>query len=268
MKCYVAGIDIGSGTTKCIIIDANYKTIARDIRKTSADFESVVTESLNSALSQAKITQDRIAYIATTGLGRYSISFRDIQITDITCVGKAVNKLFSNKVEFVLDIGAQSTRAIRLWKEGKVKEFRTNEKCAAGSGAFLQRVAKYLEVPLETLGDLGMKTQKSRTISSICAVLAESEIINHVSDSVPIEEIVRGVYESLVERAQAQLRRVGLNGSIALVGGVALQKGMIDVCKQKFGINVLVPSEPQMVAAFGAAILGLQRLAKRDKKVA
>jgi len=150
---------------------------------------------------------------------------------------------------------------------GKVHEFHTNEKCAAGSGAFLVRAARYLEVPLESLGEISMESQSPRMISSVCAVLAESEIINHVSDGIAVKDIVRGLHESLAERALTQLRKVRMDGPLALVGGVALQRGMIEACRRKFGVPVIVPDEPQYATALGAAVLGMQRAKKRAAEV-
>jgi predicted CoA-substrate-specific enzyme activase len=258
----IAGIDLGNGTTKCVITDENLNVIAKSAAGTKADFEAVAGQVLDEALAGASLSRGDLAYIATTGLGRYSVSFRDIQITEITCGAKGAYYLFPS-TKFVLDIGAQSTRAIKLRENGRVKEFQTNEKCAAGSGSFLEKAAKYLEVPIEELGERSLRAEASQPISSVCAVLAESEIINHVSEDRPVDDIIRGIHESLADRAMAQLKRIGFDGELTLIGGVALQAGMVEVCKEKFGVKVNVPEEPSFVAALGAAILGRSRLEKK-----
>lgn len=137
-----------------------------------------------------------------------------------------------------------------------------NEKCAAGSGGFLERAAKYLEVPLEKIGLLSLSAERPQPISSVCAVLAESEIINHISDGASVENILRGIHDSLADRALGLLKRVGLDGEITFIGGVALQDGMLAAAREKFGFPVNVPDRPEYTAAYGAAVLGLQRYRK------
>jgi (R)-2-hydroxyacyl-CoA dehydratese activating ATPase len=257
----VAGIDLGSGTTKCVLVDGDRVVRGRGLVRTKADFEKVAQESLDAALADARLPTDAVAYTATTGLGRYAIPFRDIQITDLTCGARGAAALFRSG-RFVLDIGAQCSRAIRLRDGGKVKEFHMNEKCAAGSGGFLERAAKYLEVTVADIGPLSLAAATPQPISSVCAVLAESEIINHVSEGVSVENILRGIHNSLADRALSLLKRVGLDGEVTLIGGVALQGGMVAALRDKLGVPVNVPEEPQLTTAFGAALLGLQRLRK------
>ena len=263
----VAGIDLGSGTTKCVLVDADLAVRGRGLVRTKADFGKVAREALDAALANARLPADAVAYTATTGLGRYAIPFRDIQITDLTCGARGAAALFPS-TRFVLDIGAQCSRAIRLRDGGKVKEFHMNEKCAAGSGGFLERAAKYLEVTVADIGALSLAAGKPQPISSVCAVLAESEIINHVSEGVSVENILRGIHNSLADRALSLLKRVGLDGDVTLIGGVALQAGMVAALQDKLGVPVNVPEAPQLTAALGAALLGLQRLRKLGAPVA
>ena len=255
----VAGIDLGSGTTKCVLVDGDQVVRGRGLVRTKADFEKVAREALDTALADAGLSPESVAYTATTGLGRCAIPFRDIQITDLTCGARGAATLFPS-TRFVLDIGAQCSRAIRLRDGGKVKEFHMNEKCAAGSGGFLERAAKYLEVTLADIGPLSLAAGQPQPISSVCAVLAESEIINHVSEGVSVENILRGIHNSLADRALSLLKRVGLDGEVTLIGGVALQAGMVAALRDKLGVAVNVPEEPQLTTALGAAVLGLQRL--------
>jgi|CXWL01.1.fsa_nt_gi predicted CoA-substrate-specific enzyme activase len=259
---YVAGIDLGAGATKTVIIDDDGTVRGRGLARTKADFEAVARRSLDAACEEAGISRDEIAYVASTGLGRYSLSFRDIQITDLTCAARGAHALFPEAL-FALDMGAQCTRAIALRDSGKVKTFRSNEKCAAGSGGFLERICRYLEVQLEQIGDLSLEAKNPQPISSVCAVLAESEIINHVSEGRTVADIICGAHESLAARALSQLRMVGFTGLVIFIGGVALQQGMVVACRNQFGGEVRVPSYPAHVVAYGAAILGLQRFRKR-----
>jgi len=257
----VAGIDVGCGSTKCVILDDRKSVRGRGLARTKADFEQVSGAALDAALAEAGVRRDDLDYVATAGLGRYSVSFRDIQITDLTCAARGAHYLFPT-TRFVLDMGAQSTRAVRLTEDGKIKEFHMNEKCAAGSGGFLERVGKYLEVPVQDMGEISLRSKTPTTISSICAVLAESEIINHVSEGQSVEDIIAGIHFSLADRAMLQLKRVGLNGELTFVGGVARQAGMVRAAREKFGVPVNIPEYPEYVVALGAALLGLRRAHK------
>src|SRR5215475_6206257 len=222
----IAGIDIGSGTTKCVLVDEACRVRGRGQAKTKADFEQVTREALAAAEDDARVSAGEVAYLATTGLGRYAVAVRDIQITDLTCGARGAAALFPG-TRYVLDIGAQCSRAIKLRDGGKVKEFHMNEKCAAGSGGFLERAAKYLEVAVADIGALSLRAGRPQAISSVCAVLAESEIINHISEGVTVENILRGIHNSLSDRALSLLKRVGLDGEVTVIGGVALQAGMV-----------------------------------------
>jgi predicted CoA-substrate-specific enzyme activase len=257
-----AGIDLGSGFSKAVVYRDDGVVLGRALAKTRADFDKGARDVLDEALAIADLPPSGVAYTCTTGLGRYAVPFRDIQVTEITAAARGAWTLFP-QAPFVLDVGAQSTRGIRLRDNGKVKEFNTNEKCAAGGGAFLVRAAKYLEVPLDSLGHLSIEAKGAQPISSVCAVLAESEIINHVSENVPIGDLARGMHESMADRAMGLLKKVGLNGPLALVGGVALQEGFVEACRRRFNVPLFVPEHPQFVAALGAAVLGMQRAKKR-----
>jgi len=258
---FAAGIDMGAKLTKAVILDGERRVVAKSSVRTRPDFAAIAQEVLDLALKEAGLKQTDVSYIATTGFGRYNVPFRDIQITDITCVARGAVFLFP-KTRCVLDIGAQSTRALRISETGKVLEFRTNDKCAAGAGGFIERAAKYLEVTIEQVGDLSMQADKPQTISSVCAVLAESEIINHVSAGESVENILRGVHISLASRALALLKRAGLEEEVTFVGGVAHQKGMVKALEETLKKKVNVSDQPEMVGALGAALLALKRLEK------
>ncbi len=258
---FVAGVDMGAKSTKVVIMDDQKNMRGKSAVRTRPEFTAVAKEALGLALDQAGVQERELSYIATTGFGRYNVPFRDIQITEITCVGRGAVHLFP-KTRCILDIGAQSTRAIRVLESGKVREFRTNDKCAAGAGGFIERAAKYLEVKIEEVGELSLRSDQPQTISSVCAVLAESEIINHVSNGQSVENILYGVHQSLASRALALLKRVGLEEEITFVGGVARQKGMVKALEETVKKKVNVSEEPQMVGALGAALLALKRLEK------
>lgn len=264
---FVAGIDMGAKSTKVLILDEEKRIQGKSVVKTRVDFPAVAKEAVNTALQQAGLKEKDLSYIATTGFGRYNVPFRDIQITEITSAARGAVFLFP-KTRCVLDIGAQSTRAMRVLDTGKVRNFRTNDKCAAGAGGFIERASKYLEIKIEEVGDLSIQATKPQTISSVCAVLAESEIINHVSSGEKIEDILRGVHNSLASRALALIKRAGLEDEVTFVGGVARQKGMVKALEETVKTKVNVSEEPDMIGALGAALLALRRLEKirQDKE--
>lgn len=269
---YTAGIDIGSGLTKAVILGERDRGATPTILGTSQTrsgihMEKAAQRALGEALTNAGLDREALDYVATTGFGRYALGTRDIQITEITSGAKGANYFFPG-VTSVLDIGAQSTRAILSDSKGKVKQFKTNAKCAAGSGSFISRAAKYLLVKLEDVGDLALDAENPQPISSVCAVLAESEIINHVSTGAATEDILRGIYDSLADRSAALLRRVQLGDELVFIGGVARQRGMVKALEDHLGIHVRVPEECEYVCAVGAGILGFQRLDLRDAELA
>lgn len=258
----VAGIDCCTGFTKAVIIAADEargpaRIAGRGRAKSGVDSDLAASTALRSALQHACLAQEDLAYIATTGFGRYGVSFRDIQITEITSAARGAHFLYP-ETRTILDVGSQTTRAVAS-DHGKVKAFKSNDKCAAGSGMFITRAAKYLEVPLEQVGELSLHATHPQPISSICAVLAESEIINHVSLGVSVEDILRGIHDSLAERAGMLLKRVGMADSVTFIGGVALQAGIVRALQVKLKVKVTVPDGCEYACALGAALLGLQR---------
>ncbi len=278
MPC-VVGIDVGTGFTKAVLVDveeersegesgrAKQPILGRGIVRTGAYLEEVAKRALDLALREAGRDRHDIVYIATTGFGRYAVGFRDIQITEITSGARGARWFFPEATA-VLDIGNQSTRAIRLDAHGKVSAFKMNEKCAAGSGSFLMRAAKYLQIEVEEIGEFSLRAARPQPISSVCAVLAETEIINHVSAGAAIEDIVRGIHNALADRAALLLRRVGVGSDggrspqLIFIGGVARQRGMIAALEERLGMTVCVPPQCEFTCAVGAALLGLHRWRK------
>jgi len=260
----IAGIDSGSGFTKAVIV-AEHGFLGRPVvlgrgsTKTGVNMEESASRALSVAVEEAALDREQISYIATTGFGRYSIGFRDIQITEITSGARGAYHLVP-EADLVLDIGSQSTRAISLKENGKVLSFKTNDKCAAGSGSFIQRAAKYLQVDPQEVGDLALNATSPQPISSVCAVLAESEIINLVSTGLSVPNIMRGIYDSLADRAALLLKRVGPGQQLVFIGGVATQRGMVKALEERLGLAITVPLDCEYVCALGAALLGLKRL--------
>jgi predicted CoA-substrate-specific enzyme activase len=272
----VGGIDVGSGLTKAVLLGwsgnlaastagapaedfaSHVRILGRGSTRTGVEMEKAARTALDQAREAAGVAPSEIDYIAATGLGRYSIGFRDIQITEITSDARGAHFLYPSAAA-VIDIGSQSTRAISLTETGRVHLFKTNDKCAAGSGSFIVRAARYLQVGLESVGDLAVQANNPHPISSICAVLAESEIINHVSAGVTVPNILAGIYDSLADRSALLLKRVGHVDELVFVGGVARQQGAVRALERRLKIPIHVPEHCEYVCALGAALLGLKR---------
>ncbi|MBI3270121.1 MAG: 2-hydroxyglutaryl-CoA dehydratase [Planctomycetes bacterium] len=258
---HVAGVDVGSGTTKVVIMGEGRRVLGVSELRSGADLEAAAVEGLEKACRVARVDHARIAYVAATGYGRYQVGFRDVQITEITCHARGAHYLFPG-TRCVLDVGAQCTRAINVDFHGRVRKFRSNDKCAAGAGRFLERVAKALEVDLEQLGELSLRSKEPQPISSVCAVLAESEVINHVSQERKTEDILNGVHRSIVDRLAALLRQVGLESEVTLTGGVARNIGIVRLLEARLERQVNVSSDAPLAGALGAAVLALERMRK------
>jgi predicted CoA-substrate-specific enzyme activase len=262
---HTAGIDIGTALTKAVIVSGGNgeapRVLGRGMVKTGVHLEKAAAAALVEARDMAHLGPRETPYVVATGFGRYSPGFRDTQVTEITSAARGAWFLFPES-STVLDIGSQSTRAVGLTGNGRVRAFKTNDKCAAGSGSFIVRAAKYLQVDMSKVGELALNAENPQPISSICAVLAESEIINHVSAGVSVEDILGGIYDSLASRAGLLLKRVNLGAELTFIGGVARQRGMIKALEQRLQVKVNLPEHCEYVCALGAALLGLSRLEK------
>lgn len=260
----LAGIDCGTSFTKAVLLSQDHGTLrvlGKGRWRSGINVDEAAGQALRQALEQSGLERSQLDYVAATGFGRYSVSFRDIQVTEITTAARGAH--FTNPgITTILDIGGQCTRAIGITETGKVRQFKSNDKCAAGSGMFIQRAARYLEIPLEAVGELSLRATHPQPISSVCAVLAESEIINHVSAGVSVEDILRGIHESLADRAGSLLKRVEMKGELTLIGGVAKQAGIVKAIEDRLRVKAHVPEDCDFVCALGAGLLGLKRLAR------
>lgn len=259
-----AGVDIGAGTTKAVLMDDGGRIVAKLSQKSGARLDVAGSRALAAVLEQAGLRREDLAYVASTGYGRYQMPERDIQITEVTCHARGAAYLYPG-TSSLLDIGAQSTRAIRIDARGRVTRFRMNDRCAAGAGRFLERIARAMEVPLEELGPLSLRASDPQAISSICAVLAESEVINLVTSGKATEDILMGAHLSIADRALALLRQVGADGEVTVTGGVVLNPGMLVALERRLGKPVHASADTVFAGAIGAALLGFVRLRKRGE---
>ncbi len=253
------GLDIGAGSVKGVLLEDGKTIIAKDMDKTGGKPLESSERLFKKILEQNGLKRSDISYLTTTGFGRYLFPDRDLQLSDITTNASGAKFLFP-KTSTVVDIGTQSTRAISIDEKGKVMKFKFTEKCAAGAGRFIERCSKYLQIPIPELGPLAMKAKEPLTISSVCAVLAETEIINFVTLEKEVSDIVMGVLLSIATRATTLLRRVGLKPELTLTGGLVYNQGMVKALETKTGMTLNVSPLGHYASAIGAARLGFRRL--------
>jgi predicted CoA-substrate-specific enzyme activase len=249
----VAGIDIGSITAETVILKDD-RILGYSILPTGANSRTAAERSLAVALEQAKIRPEDLFGIVTTGYGRASFHLSHKRITEITCHARGAF-FVRPETRTVIDIGGQDSKVIRLDGQGRNVDFQMNDKCAAGTGRFLEVMARALEVDLEDLGRLSRSAQRTIQISSMCTVFAESEVVSLIAGNQPKEMIIRGLHDAIADRILGLVRRVGVEEGVTLTGGVAKNEGVVRALGERLGVKLFVPPEPQIIGALGAALL-------------
>ncbi|MCX5774446.1 MAG: acyl-CoA dehydratase activase [Fusobacteria bacterium] len=260
-KLYVVGMDSGSTSTNVVIINRNREIVSSSIVPTGAKSSKSAELALELALKEANIVRDDIALIVGTGYGRYTIDVVEENITEISCHAKGAHFL-NPLVRTVIDIGGQDSKVISLDESGSVKGFVMNDKCAAGTGRFLEMIARSLEISLETMATEGLNWHEDLTITSVCSVFAESEVVSLIANNKERSDIIHGVNKSIASKTVSLVERVGKNGVFMMTGGVAKNSGVLAEISRCLGSEVYVSSEPQICGALGAALLGLERIEK------
>ncbi len=256
---YVMGIDSGSTSTNAVIMDQDRKIKAFSVVRTGAKSGVSAERALNDVLEKAGLTREDISWIVSTGYGRVSISFADENVTEISCHGKGAH-YFNPKIRTILDIGGQDSKAIRLNENGEVKDFVMNDKCAAGTGRFLEMIARTLEVSLDELGAIALTSQEKIEITSMCSVFAESEVISLIANNKEKADIADGVCHAIANKASGLLRRVGMEPEFMMTGGVAKNPGVVRAVEEKIGSKLYICEEPEIVGAAGAAVYALEKM--------
>ena len=250
-----AGIDIGSTMTKVIVMDQQEKILASIIGPTGAEHRHLALKVMDEALQKAGLTLEEIDFIVATGYGRISVPFADKQITEITCHARGIRSLFP-AARIIIDIGGQDSKGIKLDSDGKVANFVMNDKCAAGTGRFLEVIAETLGIKLDQLGDISLKAETFVKISNTCTVFAEHEVTSRLSEGASISEIVAGLHESIAGRIVNMVRQLGIEKDVVVTGGGAKNIGLVRAIENKVGFLALVPPEPLLTGALGAALIG------------
>ena len=263
MKAYFAGIDIGSTMTKAVILEDG--VIASVIGPTGPEQRRLANKVMEKALRKAGLSFDAMTYIVSTGYGRINVPFADKQVTEISCHARGVSSLFP-KARTIIDIGGQDSKAITIDHNGRVTNFIMNDKCAAGSGRFVEVIADTVGLKLEQMGDLSLQSTHPAQISSICTIWAQQEVASRLAEGVPVPDLIAGVHRSLADRVARMVKRLKLQKEVILTGGGGKNKGLVKALSEQLECEILVPQEPLITGALGAALLGRDIVEKALRK--
>jgi len=247
------GIDIGSGTSKGVITKDG-KLEAYHLLPSGMDYRVVAQKVREELLSKTGLKAEDIAFTVTTGHGASLIPFSNQQVSDIRCCAKGINSIFPS-ARTVIDVQGQSSQVMRINDRGQVINFVVSEMCASGSGRFLEVIANVLQLELKDIGRLSLESKNPVTFTTGCAVFGESEAITRVAEGIPREDILAGVHKALAGKLSSLVDRIGLEEDCAISGGGALNAGLIAMLEEKLKIKLLIPPQPQLVTALGAAIM-------------
>lgn len=255
----VAGIDIGSSSSKVVILK-DESILSYSVIPTGAESANSAQMAMESALEKAGgMAMDSIGYVIATGYGRIIVPFADEDITELSCHARGAKWLFPS-IKTILDMGGQDCKAIKCDEQGRLMNFVMNDKCAAGTGRFLEVLSEVLSLPLSSIGGLSLQATKEVKINSTCAVFAKSEVSALVREGKDKSDILAGLHAAIVNRVFVLLRRVGIEKDFAITGGIAKNIGVVKKLEQKAGVTALIPEEPQIIGALGAALYARDRL--------
>ncbi len=256
---YVCGIDSGSTSTNAVIINEKREIISFKVIRTGAKAADSCHAILDEVVKEAGLKKEDLSRVVATGYGRISADFADDTVTEITCHGKGAH-LVNPEVGTIIDIGGQDSKAIKLDENGNVKDFVMNDKCAAGTGRFLEAMARTLELPIEELGPVSLNWKEDISISSMCTVFAESEVISLIALNKEKPDIAHGVHKAIAGKAMTLVKKVGVSGTVMMTGGVAKNPGVVKAIEDVLGDKLYIYKEPEIMGALGAAVCALEQL--------
>ena len=251
---YTAGVDSGSSSTDAVILDNAGKMVGWSIVSTGAGASTGAEKALNEALRMAHLKREDLREIVSTGYGRETIGLGDDSVTEITCHALGAHYL-DPEIRTVIDIGGQDSKVIRIDENGTVLSFVMNDKCAAGTGRFLEMMARTMELSMEDMSRIGLKWKNNVQISSMCTVFAESEVVSLIARNTPTEDIIHGLNLSVAGRTAALMKRVHGEGPYMMTGGVARNRGIVEALSGKIGEKIRVSEYAQLCGAIGAALI-------------
>ena len=259
---YVMGVDFGSTTGKTVILDGAGRQVAACVAQQGSVSSASVQESIAGALAAAGIGQRDIACTVSTGYGRRLLDVADRSLTEITCHARGAVCLYPD-ARLVVDIGGQDSKVISIDDAGLVGQFAMNDRCAAGTGKFFEVLARAMELPLEQLGPVAMQASVPVVISSMCATFAETEVISLLAEGKTKPDILHGVHTAVAKRTAGLVAQVGKARPAVLTGGVAKNAAAVRHLEAELGLTLLIPDDPQVVGALGAALFALDEMRSR-----
>lgn len=258
---FFLGIDIGSTASKCVVVNSEGEIVGKGLYGSGAGTNGPKT-AIDAALAEAGILIEDIAYSCATGYGRNLLDWADMTLSELSCHAKGAGMLFPT-AKTVIDIGGQDAKVLRIGEGGRLENFAMNDKCAAGTGRFLDVMASVFQCKVSDLQDYDAQSTKVASISSTCTVFAESEVISKLAGGEKIADIVAGIHESVAERTAGLAKRVGIGPEVAMTGGVALNEGLRDRLARKIGHPILVSRLAQFNGALGAALTAHETYTKK-----
>lgn len=255
----VVGIDSGSTSTNAVIIDSNKNILSYSSLRTGAKSIESAKKVIDKVLESTGINKSQVDLIVSTGYGRVSLPFSDMDITEITCHGRGAF-FINDKIRTIIDIGGQDSKVIRINENGDVTDFVMNDKCAAGTGRFLEMMARTLEIDIDSMGEEALKWKEDISITNMCTVFAESEVISLIALNKEKSDIIHGLDNSIASRVISLLGRIGKMEGYMMTGGVAKNIGVVKALEEKLNTKIYIPREPEIVGALGAALEGLKSL--------
>ncbi len=266
VRIYFAGIDLGSTMTKVVILDEDEQVRAYVVNHTGAEHRRLANKVMEEVLDKSGLSIEDMTFIMATGYGRINVPFADKQVTELTCHARGVASFFPN-VRLAIDIGGQDAKGLKI-RNGKLLDFVMSDKCAAGTGRFLEVTADALGLKLEDLGKISLGATQKISVSSTCTVFAQQEVVNHLSSGVPLEDVVAGLHDAIASRVSRMVRRLKVEPDVVFTGGVAKNIGVVKALEEALGYQIFVPEEPLLSGAIGAALTGkeltLKALAKGE----
>jgi (R)-2-hydroxyacyl-CoA dehydratese activating ATPase len=254
----VLGIDVGSGYSKAVVCeDTSIRSFA--VMPSGGDYKEIARAVATKALSEAGLSLKEVVYTVAAGYGASMVDFADHSLTDISCHATGIHHFFPS-VKTVIDVGAQFSRAIRLDDAGRIANFILNEKCAGGSGKFLQTISRILHMDVSEIGDLSLTATKPVDFTTACAVFAESEAVSRIAEGAAPADILAGLNKAMASKIVTLVTRVSFAPDCAITGGGAKNKGLVKAIQAELSATFFVADEPQITAAFGAAVIAYERL--------
>lgn len=258
----VAGIDIGAGTAKVVILEDD-RMLSGSVVPVGGDVVQAIDEVMRSALEGAGLSLPDLDCVVSTGYGRDAVSFADASTTEIICHAAGVHYLLPH-VKTIIDIGAQDSKVIRIDEQGRVADFVMNDKCAAGTGRFLEVMAHVLGLELGDMGPMSLRSTSPCTISSTCTVFAETEVVSLRAQGQAVEDLIAGIHRAIAGRVITMGSSIRLEKETAFTGGVAKNSGVRKALEEAGGIRLVVPDRPQETGALGAALIARSKVKKPE----